>query len=108
MKTKLAIVSALALLCAFTGCTSATASKVGKDGTTDSIQVKSFLSTIKNGAYTSAGTNGPGITLTVTDTSPDQEAIGILAGGIVELSKAAMVFAAKAPTNSAPVTTNAP
>ena len=85
-----------ALGCAvIAGCQTATATKVSKDGTQDSISVKSFLSTINNGAYS----NGTGMTLSVSLATPDQQTIAILAGSVVDLAK---TFAAKQPTNATP------
>jgi hypothetical protein len=95
----------LALSCAgIIGCTTASGSKIGKDGTRDDIKVTAFLSKIQDGAY-SSGTNG--MTLTVTAATPDQQAIATLAGGVVEISKAAMLLS-RQPTNATPTTTNAP
>ena len=85
---------AVAVLAALCGCVSATATRT-VNGVSESIKVSAFLSTIKNGNYT----NGNGMTLSVTDASPDQQSIAILAGSVVELSKAAM-FMAKQPTNA--------
>jgi hypothetical protein len=82
---RLLLISALACL---TGCVSAKATK-------DTIVVKGFLMSIKNGNYT----NGMGVGLSVTDASPDQQTIAFLAGSTVELAKA---LAAKPPTNSVP------
>lgn len=87
--------AALAVLAAcWSGCVSATATRE-VNGTRESVVVKGFLSSIKNGTYT----NGSGISLTVSDASPDQQSIAILAGSVVELSKAAM-FMSRPPTNS--------
>ena len=65
--------------------------------TTDTMKADAFLADIHNGAYTD-GT----MTLTVTDATPDQQSIATLAGGVVDLGKAAMALS-KAPA----VTTNA-
>ena len=98
MKT-LPLILVAALACAgIVGCQTATATKLGKDGTQDTIAVKSFLSTISNGAYS----NGTGMTLSVSLATPDQQTISILAGSVVDLAKAL----AKPPTNAPPVTTN--
>jgi hypothetical protein len=70
----------LALLC-LTGCVSVTASK-------DSITVKAFLMSIKQGQYGSGTT-----TLTVSDATPDQQSIAILAGAVTDMGKAAMLMA---------------
>lgn len=92
----LAVRIALAvLLVLLVDCVSATAIRES-NGVKESVIVKGFLSSIRNGTYT----NGSGISLTVSDASPDQQSIAILAGSVVELSKAAMVFATKQPTNS--------
>jgi len=82
------------------GCVSATATRTAKDGTQDSVKVSSFLNSIKNGTYT----NGSGTTLSVTDSTPDQQSIALLAGGVIELSKLA-IFATRAPTNTAAAAT---
>jgi hypothetical protein len=89
-------VLALAALC---GCVSATATKT-ENGVTEAVKVSSFLSTIKNGNYT----NGSGVSLSVTDSSPDQQSIAILAGAVADLGKTAMLLAM--PTNAVPVNTN--
>ena len=82
------------------GCVSATATRTSTDGTQDSVKVSSFLNSIKNGTYT----NGSGTTLSVTDSTPDQQSIALLAGGVIELSKLA-IFATRAPTNTAAAAT---
>lgn len=89
---------------AMSGCVSATATKTSKDGTTESVQVKGFLTKISNGVYT----NGSGTSLSVSDTTPDQQSIATLSGGIVELGKSAMLLMGKAPTNSVNASTNSP
>lgn len=95
----LAMLAALAcmMIC---GCQSATATKVSKDGTQDSIKVLSFLGRINQGGYS----NGTGMTLTVTDASPDQQSIAILAGAVADVAKTAMLLG----RTNVPATTNAP
>ena len=88
------LLSAFCSLLSFTGCVSATATKTSS-GITETIKVSSFLSTIKNGNYT----NGSGISLSVTDSSPDQQSIALLSAGVVELGKSAMLLA-HPPTNT--------
>ena len=95
------VVLALAVLLAIVGCTTAKATKTSKDGATDTIQVSAFLAKINQGAYS----NGTGMTLSVTDASPDQQSIATLAGGVVELGKAALLLAR---TNSPTTATNTP
>lgn len=88
----LLIASFSALL--ISGCVSATATRVtaNQDGstTTDTIKTSAFLENIGNGAYS----NGTGMTLSVTSATPDQASIATLAGGVVDLGKAALAFAA--------------
>jgi hypothetical protein len=101
MKRTLAVFVMAALGCAgFIGCQSATATKVSKDGTQDSIKVLSFLGRINQGGYS----NGTGMTLTVADASPDQQSIAILAGAVADLAKTAMLLG----RTNVPATTNAP
>lgn len=97
------IISAAALSLA--GCQTAQVNKTDKSGNTTSLNVKSFLSTIKNGQFAAGDGGGTNLWLGVTDAGPDQQSIAILAGGVVEMGK---LFAGKSPTNSAPITTNAP
>lgn len=98
MKTKLCMIAAIALVCV--GCNFAKATKTTTTSngvtTTDSINVKSFLATLHNGAYS----NGNGMVLTVTDATPDQASIATLSGGLVELGKAALLLAQKPATNA--------
>jgi hypothetical protein len=88
----LAVLAVLLCLC---GCVSATATKT-ENGVTEAVKVSSFLSTIKNGVYT----NGQGVSLSVTDSSPDQQSIAILSGALVDLVKTMRS------TNAVPVSTN--
>ena len=85
------------------GCVSSTATRTVQstsgDTTTDSVKVSAFLASLHNGAYS----NGSGMTLTVTDATPDQQSIAILAGGVVEMGK--MFMTAKG-TNTASAITN--
>lgn len=97
---KLTIITGLVCAAAI-GCQTATVTKTSKDGTQDSIEIKSFLGKINQGSYS----NGTGMTLSVADAGPDQQSIAILAGAVADISKAAM-FMARPPTNS--ITTNAP
>ena len=92
------------------GCVSATASRTAKDGSTDSIKVSSFLSTITNGKYGVTNSDGTSMALTTDASTPDQQSIAILAGAVTELGKGAMALAAKPVTNAAAVVvvTNAP
>lgn len=83
---------AACLMLALCGCVNVTATRT-VNGVTESIHVKSFLSTISNGSYT----NGSGLGLTVTSATPDQQTIGILAGSVVTLATLAKTAA---PTNS--------
>lgn len=110
---KLTLAAALCVAVAIiAGCTSATGQKtvtINGVTTTESIKVKSFFSTITDGKWSSTNGNGEGVTLSTTAATPDQQSLSIAVGGIVELAKAVMVFAAKAPTNAPPVvTTNSP
>jgi len=104
MRTNGIILALCVAVVALTGCVSATATKTSKDGTTESVQVKGFLTKISNGVYT----NGSGTSLSVSDTTPDQQSIATLSGGIVELGKSAMLLMGKAPTNSVNASTNSP
>lgn len=98
---KLITIAMAALGCAvIVGCQSATATKTSKDGTQDSIKVLSFLGRINQGGYS----NGTGMTLTVTDASPDQQSIAILAGAVADVAKTAMLLS----RTNVPATTNAP
>ena len=69
----------LLLLC-LTGCVNVMATK-------DSIKVSAFLEKITQGQYGSGG-----ITLTVTDATPDQQSIATLAGAVADLGKTAMLM----------------
>jgi hypothetical protein len=82
------------------GCVSATATRTTKEGVAETVKVSSFLSKISNGVYT----NGSGVSLSVTDATPDQQSIALLAEGVVKLGAQALALAAKVPTNS--VSTN--
>jgi hypothetical protein len=84
-----AIVSLIAM--AFlVGCVSSSAEKTTTypDGRVvkDKIRAGAFLGDIHNGSYA----NGDGMTLTVTDATPDQQSISILAGAVVDIAKMAM------------------
>lgn len=94
---KLKLSLALLTTAALAGCIDVTASRT-KSGTntTDKVRVRAFLENINNGTY---GTSN-GLYLSTTQTTPDQQSISILAGGVVELGKAGMALAAKAPTNT--------
>jgi hypothetical protein len=97
MRKQIEAIALIGLACAsIVGCTTATATKTSKDGSTDSIKVQSFLSTIQNGSYS----NGTGMALSVSSATPDQQSIAILAGTVGDIAKAGMLLAAK-PTNSA-------
>ena len=104
---------------ALVGCAAAKVTKttttLDKDGkpvvVKDEVAVNSFLSSIKNGKYTSTNSDGTSQTLSTDDTSPDQQSIAVLAGGVVDLGKEALLLLKKqtnAPvledTNSAPST----
>lgn len=84
----------IALAFLFGGCMTARTSRTNVDGTTDTLKVHAFLFKIGNGTYTS----GNGLSVTVTDAAPDQQTISLLAGSVVELSKAALL-ASRPPTN---------
>ena len=91
------------LALALCGCISATATRtvnVAGQPVVESIKVRAFLGNIHQGVYT----NGNGMALTVTDATPDQQSIALLVGGVTELAK---MFAARAPTNTVSVVTNA-
>jgi hypothetical protein len=67
---------------------------------TDKITVRAFLESIKQGQYSS----GSGLTLSVSDATPDQQSIAKLSDGVISL---ATLFAARQPTNSIATGTNA-
>jgi hypothetical protein len=97
--------SLISLLCvlALVGCVNVTATRtttVNGVSTTDSIVVKSFLESITDGTYST--TNG--MVLSTSSATPDQQSISTLANGVVNI---ATLFAAKAPTNTVSVATNA-
>jgi hypothetical protein len=99
MKTFIFSLFALALC----GCVAVTATRttaVNGVPVTETISVKSFLADITDGTYST--TNG--MVLSTTSTTPDQQSISTLSSGVVSL---ATLFAAKAPTNSVSVSTNA-
>ena len=107
MRNKLTLVSVLSLSALIVaGCVSSSATRTttNPDGsqTSDTVKADAFLGNIHNGSYS----NGTGMTLSVTDATPDQQSIATLAGGVVELGKAALLLA-KPATNSPAVTTNA-
>lgn len=104
MKPKLIIttLSLLALCAGIISCTTATATRTA-NGQSDSIIVKSFLSTIQDGSYS----NGSGMTLSVSSATPDQKSIAILAGTVGDIAKAGMLLAAKA-TNAPPASNPPP
>ena len=100
---------------ALVGCAAAKVTKttttLDKDGkpvvVKDEVAVNSFLSSIKNGKYTSTNSDGTSQTLSTDDTSPDQQSIAVLAGGVVDLGKEAMLLL-KHQTNAPTAGTNAP
>jgi hypothetical protein len=76
-------IGACSVMLSLCGCVSVTASK-------DSVKVSAFLMSIKQGQYGSGTT-----TLTVSDATPDQQSIAVLAGAVADLGKTAMLMAAR-------------
>jgi hypothetical protein len=102
-KTAVALVALLLLV----GCVSATATRTGKDGSTQSINVTGFLENVAGGTYTSTNSDGTSTTLAVANATPDQQSIAILAGAVADLGKSAMLLAKQPGTNTVSVSTNA-
>ena len=107
---RISIVLALFSAVILAGCVSATATRTSKDGTISSIKVRGFLESIQNGRYTVTNADGTSESLSTDESTPDQQSIALLAAGVVDLGKSAMLFGSKAATNAAPAGagTNAP
>ena len=90
---------------ALCGCVAVTATRtttLNGVPVTETISVKSFLSSITDGSYST--TNG--MVLSTASSTPDQQSIATLAGVVGDLGKSAMLMASR-PTNTVSVATNA-
>jgi hypothetical protein len=106
MKKNIGILLVLLSLAALgAGCVHVNATRAA-DGT-QTISVSAFLENVNGGSYSSTDPQGQPMTLTVTQATPDEQSIALLAAGVVDLGKTAMLLGTRQSTN-APAGTNGP
>ena len=86
------------------GCTSVTATR-NSNGTA-TIKADSFMTSVDGMQFTYTDTNGVATSLNLQKAGVDNQALTTVTGGLIEMAKIGVLFAAKAPTNSPAVNTN--